>query len=181
MSEPCLRGLRTAAFIIALAMLMMTHASAQTQKGALDVGIELGPFFFIAAPGHETIGDLGLFGEPHIGYFLSDKVDVGATGLFYFPNEKSGSSHSLFFGAAYSYVNYHFNSGSSWSPYIGGRIGVVEANSEMEFAFGAQTGLLYFVTRQLSINGQLEIETSIGAEGGIFLSCLGFGLSYYIK
>jgi len=180
-SKPYLRRLRIPALIMALTLSMMAHVSAQTQEGALNVGVELGPFSFIATGGHETIGGLGLFGEPHLGYFLSDKFAVGATGFFYHPIDNGGSSPSVYFGGAYSYVNYHFNSGSLLSPYIGGRIGVFKANPETQFALGAQAGLLYFVSRQFSINGQLETAACMGSEGDIFLLGLGFGLSYHIK
>ena len=180
MGKPYRRGSKIAGLIMALAAFVMTPASAQTQKGVVDIGIELGPFSFIASGGHETIGGLGLFGEPHLGYFLSDKFAVGATGFFYKPIDGGGSSTSIYFGGAYGYVNYHFNSGNPLSPYVGGRIGVFKPNAEMQFAFGVQTGLLYFVARQFSINGELEIAASPGSEGDILLLCLGFGLSYHI-
>ena len=181
MNEPHIRGLRVAVIIIVLTMSMMANISAQTQKGALNIGLELGPFIFIATGGHETIGDIGLFGEPHIDYFISERLAIGATGFFYRPIDNTGSSPSIYFGGVYSYVNYYFNSGSPLSPYIGGRIGAFKQNSEMQFAFGAQTGLQYFFTRQFSIDGQLEIAASTGSKEDIFLGGLGLGLSYHIK
>lgn len=181
MNETYLRGLRISTFIMMFAALMMTRASAQTQSGALDVGVELGPFIFIATGGHETIGGFALCGEPQIGYFLSDELAIGASGFFYRPLESSGPSPSTSFGGAYGYANYHFNSGGTWSPYIGGRLGVFKPNLEMQFAFGVQTGLMYFVTREFSVNAQLEIQASSGSYGDIFLSSLGLGLSYCIK
>ena len=91
-----------------LTMSMMASVSAQTQKGALKIGLEFGPFLFTATGGHETIGDIGLFGESHIDYFISDNLAIGATGFFYRPIDNSGPSPSIHFGGVYSYVNYHF-------------------------------------------------------------------------
>ncbi len=181
MCETSLRGLRIAALIMALAMSIMANVSAQTEKGTFAVGIEAGPFLFIATGGHETVGGFGLSGEPHVDFFFTDELAVGATGFFFHTVDSDPSQPSIFFGGVYSHINYHFNSGGTLSPYIGIRIGAFKPNLEMQFALGAQTGLLYFVTRQLSINGQLEIGTIMGSAGDIFLSSLGFGLSYHIK
>jgi hypothetical protein len=70
---------------------------------------------------------------------------------------------------------------STLSLYIGGRIGVFNPDSEMQFALAAQTGRQYFVSNQFSINGQLVIGISPESGGFGFLSSLGLGLSYHFK
>jgi hypothetical protein len=181
MGRSCVRRVRNAASIMAFAMILMMQASAQTERGAVDVGIEVGPFIFLVTGGHETVGDFGLFGDPHIGYFLNDNLVVGAAGFFYRPIGDGTSSPPISFGAAYVYASYHFNSGSPWSPYIGGRLGAFSSYEELTFAFGIQGGLRYFVTSRLSINMQLEFAAGIGSTEHIYLLGLGLGLSYYIK
>ena len=173
------RALRIAVLVILSAMSSIPHVHAQTDKGTFEVGIEAGPFLFVATGGTEAFGGLGLFVEPHVDYFFTDKLAVGATGFFYQSTESDASFPSFSFGGAYGHVDYHFNSGSRLSPYVGARIGVLIPNSATLFGLGAQIGLKYFVTRQFSINGQLAVAGYPGSAGAIFLSCLGLGLSIH--
>jgi hypothetical protein len=173
--------LRVAVLVTVIGLSSVVQVYAQTEKGAFEVGIEAGPLLFIATGGHETVGGFMLSVEPHVGYFVSDELVVGVTGFFYRSIDSDPSQPAISFGGAYTHVNYHFNSRSTFSPYIGGRIGVFKPNSEAQFAAWAQGGLQYFVTRQLSVNGQLEIGMSSGSGGDAFFSCVGLGLSYYIK
>jgi hypothetical protein len=181
MNESSTRALRIAVLITVIGVSSVANVYAQTAKGFFAVGIEAGPFLFIASGGHEMVGGFGLSGEPHIDYFLTDWLAVGATGFYFHTFDSDPSQPSISFGGAYGHVNYHFNSGSAFSPYIGVRIGGFKSNSEMQFAVGAQTGIQYFVTRQLSINVQLEVATVNGSTDNFFLSCLDLGLSYHIK
>jgi hypothetical protein len=171
-------ALRFSLLATVISLSSMVNLRAQTLKGSFEIGIEAGGFFFISNSGHETVGGFGLSGEPHVDYFISDQVEVGATGFYYHPIDGDPSLPSIFFGGAYGHVNYHFNSGSTISSYVGGRIGVVKPNIETSFAVGAQAGLQYFVAPAFSINGQLDVTTS---KGFGLLSCLGFGFSYYVK
>jgi hypothetical protein len=145
------------------------------------VGFETGPLLFIATGGHETVGGFLLSVEPHVGYFLSDGLAVGATGFFYHAIGSDASQPAMFFGGAFGHVNFHFNSGYTVSPYIGLRIGVFNPNSEMQLAVGAQGGLLFFVSHQMSINGLLEIGSSGGSAGNVLLAGLNLGVSYHIR
>jgi hypothetical protein len=181
MSDARVHALRIVVLVTVIGLSSIAQVYAQTGKGSFEVGIEAGPLLFIATGGHETVGGFILCVEPHVGYFVTDELAVGVTGFFYRSADSDPSQPALSFGGAYSHANYHFNSGSTLSPYIGGRIGVFKPNSDMQFAVGAQAGLQYFVTRQLSVNGQLEIGTSPGSGGNVFLACLGLGLSYHIK
>lgn len=87
----------------------------------------------------------------------------------------------MFFGGAYGHVNYHFNTGYTVSPYIGVRIGVFNPNWESQLAVGAQGGLLFFVSRQMSINGLLQIGPSGESGGNVLLAGLNLGVSYHIR
>jgi len=181
MSKTNLRCVRFALLVMALELFSIAQLNAQVEKASFEIGIEAGPFLFITFGGREMLGGFGIYGEPHVGYFITDALVVGATGFFYNTIDSDPSQPSNSFGGAYAHVNYHFNSGSTLSPYIGGRIGVFNPDSETQFAFGIQTGLQYFVEPQLSINGQLGILLSTGSDEGVFLSCLGFGLSYHFR
>ena len=161
--------------MVVLIMMLGMPLNAQTAKGSIEIGIIAGPYFFMENGGHEPVGGFGISGEPHVDYFINDRITVGATGFFYSYIENDPSQH---IGGVYSHMNYYFNSNSTFSPYIGGRIGVVKGNSDLQFAFGIQTGLLYFVSSKFSINGQLDIVSSTGPG---FLSSLDLGLSYHIK
>jgi hypothetical protein len=183
MNQPGVPYLRIAVLVTVIGLFSFAPGYGQTEKSAFEVGIEAGPFLVIASGGHETVGVIGLAVEPHVGYFFTDALAVGATGFIYHTLDSDPSQPSFFFGGAYAHVNYHFNSGSKWSPYIGGRVGVFNPNSAALFAAGAQAGLQFFAARQFSINGQLEIGTIAGSagSGSAFLSSLGIGVSYYIK
>jgi hypothetical protein len=181
MSHAGVPALRVAVLVTVIGLSSVVQVYAQTEKGALEVGIEAGPLFFIATGGHETVGGFLLSVEPHVGYFVNDELVVGVTGFFYRSVDSDPSQPAISFGGVYTHVNYHFNSGSTFSPYIGGRIGVFTPNSDTQFAAGAQGGLQYFVTRRLSVNGQLEISMSSGSGGNAFLSCVGLGVSCHIK
>ena len=175
------RAFRRAVLVTVLAISSIAHVYAQSGKGAFEGGIETGPFLLMATGGRETIGVLGLFAEPRVGYFLTDDLDVGATGFFYHSIDSDPSLPSISFGGASGHANYHFSSGSRMSPYIGARIGVLKSNAEALFGFGAQLGLKYFVARQFSINGQLAVSVYPGSAGVAFLACLGLGLSYHTE
>jgi hypothetical protein len=181
MSEFNVPALRIALLATLIGLSSTAQLYAQTQKGALEIGVEAGPLLFIATGGHESVGGFLVSGEPHVGYFLSDDLAVGATAFFYRSVESDPSQPSIWFGGIYGHGNYHFNSGSALSPYIGGRIGVFRPNADIQFAIGAQGGLQYFASRELSVNGQLELGTSSGSGGSVFLAGLGLGLSYHIK
>jgi hypothetical protein len=181
MGRSCLRRVGIATSIMALAMVLMTEATAQTERGAVDLGMDVGPFVFLITGGHETVGDFGVFYDPQIGYFLSDNLVIGTTGFFYRPIGKGTTPTSIAFGAGYLYANYHFNAGSPWSPYLGGRIGAFNSEAEVKVGLGVQGGFRYFATRQLSINLQLEFAAGMGSQEDIYLLGLGLGLSYYIK
>jgi hypothetical protein len=171
----------TAALVAVVVVLSIATVYGQTVKGSLAAGIDAGPFLFIASGGHETVGGFGLSGEPHIDYFITDELDIGATGFFYHTFDTDPSQPSIFYGGVYGHVNYHFNSGGTWVPYIGFRIGGFKPNTEMQLALGAQTGLRYFVTRLISVDLQLEAATITGSADYFFLSSLGLGVSYHIR
>jgi len=181
MSKSRVPPLTIALLATVIGLTSSAQVCAQTQKGAFEAGIEVGPLLFIATGGHELVGGFLLSGEPHVGYFLTEELAVGATALFYHSVDGDPSQPSMLFGGVYGHANYHFNSGSALSPYIGGRMGAFKADSEMHYAVGAQGGLQYFVTRQLSVNGQLEIGASPGSGGTVFMAGLGLGLSYHVK
>lgn len=181
MSEPIVRALRIALLLTTLAMSSIEHLHAQARQGALEVGINAGPFLLMASGGRETIGVLGLFGEPRVDYFIFDKLEVGVTGFFYRSLDSDPSLPSVSFGGAYGHVNYHFNAGNTVSPYIGIRLGAFTHNAVSVFGLGPQFGLKFFVTRELSINGQLSAAVYPTSEGAAFLSCFGLGLSYHIQ
>jgi len=172
---------RIAALVMVLAFSSLAHICAQTEKGSLEAGLEAGPFFFITTGGHETVGDFGLSLEPHLSYFFTDDLSAGAAGFFYHTSESDASQPSISFGGAFANANYHFSSGSTWSPYIGGRVGVFKPNSEMQFAVGTQIGLQYLVAPQFSVNGELDIDANLGSESFGLLSSLGLGVSYHLR
>jgi hypothetical protein len=166
--------------IVMLGLLMssMAFTHAQTRKGAIEAGIEAGPFLLVASGGGETIGGFGLCLEPHLDYFLTDDFAVGGTTFFYgsFDNTEEGFS----FGAAYGHINYFFSSSSRISPYIGIRVGVLNPNSELFFGAGPQIGLKYFPAHQFSINLQLDGAIHGMSGGTVFLADLVLGLSFHI-
>ena len=174
MCKTDLRAPVIVALVVMLAIFSSAPGTAQVAKGAFEIGFETGPFLFIGSGGGETVGGLGLVVEPHVGYFVSDALAIGATGLFYHTFDTDPSVPSLSFGGAFGHVNYHFNPGGTWSPYVGGRLGVFDPYEEMFFAFGVQTGLQFFATRQLSVNGQLVVEIVPGSRGIAFLCIPGF-------
>ncbi len=163
---------------IVLVLSTTTSAYAQTERGALELGVEVGPALFIATGGGEAIGGLLYVGEPNVHYFLTRELAVGVSGSFYRNIEGDGSR--LFFGAVYGDINYSFSSSSRVSPYIGARIGVFTLPSVTIFGLGPQLGLKYFVNRQLSINGQLAGAAHIHPRGVVYLASVVLGLSYYL-
>jgi hypothetical protein len=134
----------------------------------------------IATGGRETIGILGGFGEPCASYFVAGDLDIAASGFLYHSLDSDPSLPAISFGAVSLQVNYHFSSGSVWSPYIGARISVFTSESEPLYGFGTQFGLKYFVARQLSINAQLAVSVFSTSEEVAFLSAFGVGISYHI-
>ncbi|MBX2989825.1 MAG: hypothetical protein KF749_01510 [Bacteroidetes bacterium] len=183
MNATSMSAFRIAVVATVIGLFFVTAGYGQTEKGDFEVGIEVGPSLVIATGGHEAIGALLLAVEPHAGYFLTDALAVGATVFLFRPFDSDPSQSAISFGAAYAYVNYHFNAGGTWSPYVGGRLGVFNANSAALFAASAQAGLQFFAARQFSINLQLEVGTIAGSagSGSVFLSTLGIGMSYHIK
>ena len=181
MSEAGIRVFRVALVVTGALLATLGHGYAQTQKGAFEMGIEGGPLLFIASGGHESVGGFLLSVEPHVAYFLTDGLAVGGTGFFFRAIESDPSQPALSYGGAFGHINYHFNPGYSLSPYIGIRIGVFNPDAETQLAVGAQAGLLCFVSRQVSINGLLEIGTSGGSGGNVFLAGASLGLSFHVK
>ena len=180
MREPNSRGLKIVVLGTALMLSAIASTRSQTEKVSLEVGVDVGPAFFIATGGHETIGGFLFAVEPHLDYFLTDGLAVGAT-VFLFRNIGSDAESRLVFGAAYGHINYFFSSSSRLSPYIGARLGLLKPNSETLFGLGPQIGLMFFVTRQFSINGQLDGAIHQASGGTLFLSSVVFGLSYYVE
>lgn len=183
MNATSVSAVRIAVVVTVIGLFSITAGYGQAEKGAFEVGIEVGPSLVIATGGHETIGAFVLAVEPHVGYFFTDALALGATVFLFRAIDSDPSQPALFFGAAYAHVNYHFNAGGTWSPYIGGRAGVFNAYSAALFAAGVQIGLQFFAAHQFSINGQLEVGTIAGSagSGSAFLSTLGIGMSYHIK
>ena len=181
MTESGIHTLRIAVLFTVVGFLSISHIDAQTEKDSFALGVGAGPFLFIASGGHETVGGFGASGEPHVDYFLTDEVAVGATGFFYHTVDSDPSQPSVSFGGAFGHINYHFNAGGMWSPYVGGRIGVFTPDLETQFALGIQTGLQYFVARWMTIDAQLDIGTSPASAGYNFLSCLNLGFSFHIR
>jgi hypothetical protein len=130
--------------------------------------------------GRELIGVLGLCGVPHLDYFLSDEVSVGAAGVL-FRSFDSGES-GFFFAAAYGHIEYHLSSSSRLCPYVGVQVGALTPDAEPLFGLGPQIGLKWFVTRSLSINGQLAgaVHAQSRSEGVIFAASLTIGLSFHL-
>ena len=175
------RAFRIALLASALSISFTAHTFAQAGKGAVEMGIDGGPFIIIATGAGETIGVLGAFGEPRIDYFLADNLDIGASGFFYHSLDSESSLPPLSFGGAFGHLNYHFSPGSELSPYIGARIGALTSGTETLFGFGTQLGLKYFVARLLSINGQLTLSVFPTSGGFGLLSSLGLGISYHTQ
>lgn len=175
------RTLRSAMLFAAAALFAIAHASAQPGAGSVEVGLEAGPFFFLATGARDAIGGFGISFEPHIGYSISEEFAVGATAFLYRAIEGGGTQPAVSFGGGFAHGNYRFSPGSTWSPYIGMRLGAfVPRPSVSQFVFGIQTGVQYFVSPPLSINGQLALFTSGGVGLGL-LSSVQFGLSYHLK
>jgi hypothetical protein len=153
---------------------------AQTRKGAIEAGIETGPFLFIESGGRETIGGFGFCLEPQLSYFLTEEFAVGVTGFYYglLDSEEEGLS----FGGAYSHFDYFFSSSSRFSPYIGIRVGVLHPNpdSELFIGLGPRIGFKYFPIHHFSINMQLNGAIHGTPGGTLFLAELVLGLSFHI-
>jgi len=174
-----LRGPRPRSIVLASAFALFSigHLYAQTQQGVFEGGVEAGPLLFIGTGGHETIGGFLFAGEPHLEYFPTPEFAVGVTCLFY---RSLGGNERPLFGAAYGHMNYFFTPSSRLSPYIGGRIGLFNADSEALFGFGPQMGLKYFITPWFSINGQFDGAIHLASEGTLFLLSLVLGLSFHV-
>jgi len=112
-------------FVAITCLISSVPVNAQTVKGSFEIGIEMGAFLFISNA-HEITGGLGLSGEPHVDYFITDQLEIGVTGFYFHNFDSDPSLPPIFFGGAYGHVNYHFNPGSTFSTYVGGRVGVVK-------------------------------------------------------
>jgi hypothetical protein len=175
-----LRLLRISTLVVAAAISPKPDVSGQVSKGAVEVGVGVGPFLLMAVGSRETIGVIGGFGEPFVGYYVAGDLDIGASGFFYHSLDSDPSFPAVSFGGASLHVNYHFSSGSELSPFVGARLTVLTSESEPLFGFGTQIGLKYFVARQLSVNGLLTVLIFPTSEGVGLLSSLGVGISYHI-
>lgn len=180
MGRAGLRAFTIAMLVAMTGMSTLTQGYAQTRKGSFEVGVEAGPFMFFAVGGHEFLGVFLLSVDPHVGYFLSEELAVGVTGFLYRSVDGALSEPALSFGGVFGHVKYHFNSGNSLSPYFCGRIGIFTSDSEVRLALGAQIGLLFFVSRQVSISGTVDVGAIPDTGGVVFLTGVNLGVSFHI-
>lgn len=178
MGRDAMRCPKAVVIATTLAISALGQAFAQTERGALEIGIGVGPFMGLESGGSETIGVLGACGEPHLDFFVSAGVSIGVAGVFFHSLESSESG--LFFAAAYASINYYFASSSSVSPYIGGRIGVLTPVSNPLFGLGPEIGLKWSITRGLAVTGELAGAVHVQSEGTVFATSLTFGLAFYL-
>ena len=120
------------------------------------------------------------------GYFVTKALQVG--GSVTTMTVSAGGSDA---GQTYmeGFVKYHFNTDEKAVPYVGAMLGTVTLYAEGEsgsgMTFGAMAGLKYFVSPDLSINGEYNIRhysVSIASTDiDVTASTAMVGMSYYFR
>ncbi len=80
-------------------------------------------------------------------------------------------------------ADYYFNTGGIYVPYVGAHLGVVRQelmdNKSTEFSYGAQAGVKFFVSENISWNAEVDYSQYKSDEDTTKTTSLLAGLSYY--
>lgn len=113
------------------------------------------------------------------GVFVTDNVQVGGsvmqTSIF--------NSFTATVRLLNGFVKYHFNPNDVLVPYVGAQAGMAfvesDFSSDSGISYGGMAGFKYFLSENLSINGEGDIIQSKIADTTATQTILQVGLSYY--
>lgn len=118
------------------------------------------------------------------GYFVSDALQVGGSLTTMTVSTDAADAGQSFIEG---FVKYHFNTKEKAVPYVGAMLGTVTLYTDNEsgsgVTFGAMAGVKYFMSEDLSVNGEYSIRhytvTIAGTDISSTTSTAMIGLSYY--
>ena len=112
--------MRTSSCLAFAALLSLVASSgrvlAETHQGGVELGFGAGGVGFVF-PELPAIFPVGYIVEPHIGYFLTDGIQLRATGIIL------GAPGVSPIGAVLGQLNYYFLPAASVTPYLGAQGG----------------------------------------------------------
>lgn len=113
------------------------------------------------------------------GVFVSDNTQVGGsvtqTSLY--------NSFTVTLRLINGFVKYHFNPNEPVVTYVGAQAGMAfiefDSTSDSGLSYGAMAGAKYFVSANLSLNGEASLSQSKIADTSATQTMLQVGMSYY--
>lgn len=165
---------RVLCLIVALLPLSVPSAFAGTQAGDKELAIG-GSITYMDPDSGGTSTAITLY--PAFHWFVTDAFSIGAslTGNWNLPDEGEDTvSYGLYFEP-----NYHFNTASDLVPYTGIHIGSYfvdsDGNSDTYLAYGAQGGIKYFLSEDISFKteGRYTLSDDVSTFAVVF------GLNFY--
>ena len=113
----------------------------------------------------------------HIGYFLTDAIQIGIAGLVSGDFDDSDST----VGYAGAAVDYHFNTSGNTVPYVGLGVGAFIFAGEPELAGEGRVGIKQFVSERVSINYLVSYQRSLDSDSdddGTVRGSIGLGFYF---
>lgn len=125
------------------------------------------------------------------GYFQTKSLQIGAAVLQQNSSISIPGTDTQTNGVTFleGFVKYHFNPDTDTVPYVGAMVGTVSVNAGSESGsgttIGAMAGVKFFMSADLSVNGEYSIRNYTVSIAGVDASSttgtLSLGLSYYFR
>lgn len=149
--------------IAMLVSLAPISASAQAQNGhkyKVDMKVDLD--WMSLDPENSSDMDVDTFSVAFdVGYFINDMFEVGPEVSYMKEEVDYGTGTDK--TTSWAFVvkgNAHFNTNTEAKPYAGLRVGLssldLDYTDDTAFTYGAQLGLDYFITNNISVNPELR-------------------------
>lgn len=166
--------------MILLSSLLLAHTSfAAVEEGDKEISV-FGALINQDTEGSETTT---IFLRLEGGVFISDNGQVGGA----FNNISIFNSFDVTIQIFNGFYKYHFNPEEEVIPYVGGQAGLVliefDGESGSGISYGGMAGFKFFVTEDLSFNGEFNLLfTTIevaGVDADVTQTAFLAGMSYY--
>ncbi len=171
-------------FLLSLFLITIySAASAESVEGKWEMGLRLGPSLLPEEHSENTKGEPGILGSGNVSYGVTERVLLGIN-IEWEKHKIKNSSTDFYYGdettvSIIPTMEYHFSRGSLFFPYVllgfGINMNSFSGSSDLEalcatcrmdpkntFALKGGGGIDYFITRNLAVNGELDLKMNDG-------------------